>query len=182
MTRLENVIEQVKSARKGSNRPWIFDDNGRVKDNVLTCEVLDILEELKEYEIEVTDEWIDNFRCNPKTEGFNTYNHNGCISNDLNINFLTADSGEQIALIMVHLFGYIRGGYSDYFVVMFDDDYAFYELESTRQSKMITNTLAVDMCIFYEGYEVYDYEKNDYIGCYYEVETEDLLKEIANNN
>ena len=66
MTRLENVIEQVKDARKGVNKPWIFNDDGKIADNVMCCEVLDVLEELKKYEISVSDEWIENFKNNPK--------------------------------------------------------------------------------------------------------------------
>ena len=50
MTRLENVIAQVKDARKGANKPWIFNDDGKIADNVMCCEVLDVLEELKKYE------------------------------------------------------------------------------------------------------------------------------------
>ena len=64
MTRLENVIEQVKDARKVANRPWIFNDDGEVADNAMCCEVLDVLEELKKYEISVSDEWIENFLNN----------------------------------------------------------------------------------------------------------------------
>ena len=53
MTRLEKVIEQVKDARTGVNRPWIFNEDGKIADSVMCCEVLDILEELKEYEIDL---------------------------------------------------------------------------------------------------------------------------------
>lgn len=181
MTRLERVIEQVKNARKYENRPWIFADNGNIKDNVLCCEALDILEELKEYEIEVSDEWIEEFLNNPKVKGDNTYNWSGNISNDFNMNYMRTIDGEQIMLIMVHLFGDIRGGYTEYFAVKFDNDYEFYELDSTRQSKDINNHLSADMTIFSEMYNVYDYEKDEDVGEYYELEVEDLLNEINNN-
>ena len=180
MTRLENVIEQVKASRKGERKAWIFDDNGNIADNVMCCEVLDILEELKEYEIEVSDEWIENFKRNPKVKGSNTYNWSGNISNDLNIDSLVNNNGEEIMLIMVHLHGDIRGGYSDYFVVKFDDDYVFYGLESTTQVKTVNDHMVADLTIFSEMYNVYDYDKCDDIGSFYCLELEDLLEEIDN--
>ena len=87
MTRLENVINQVKVSRTGKNHAWIFDD-GKISDNVVCGEVLDLLEELKEYEINVSDAWIENFLHNPRVKGDNTYNFNANISNDINIDYL----------------------------------------------------------------------------------------------
>lgn len=177
-TRLENVIEQVKDARKGKNIPWIFNDDGKIKENVMCCEVLDVLEELKKYEISVSDEWIENFRNNPKVKGDNTYNWNGNISNDLNMNYMTNDDGEEIMLIMVHLFGDIRYGYSDYFAVKFNSMYQFYELESATQIKDVNDHMCADLNVFSELYNVYDYEKEEDVGSFYCLELEDLLEEI----
>ncbi len=154
-TRLENVIEQVKAARTGQNKPWIFTKDGKVADNVMCCEVLDVLEELKRYEISVSDEWIESFRKNPKVKGDNSYNWNGNISNDLNMNWIENNDGEEIMLIMVHLYGDIRGGYSDYFAVKFDSMYEFYELESATQTKDVNDHMVADLNIFSETYNVY---------------------------
>ena len=178
MTRLENVIEQVKNTRKGENRPWIFNDEGNVADNVMCCEVLHVLEELKEYEISVSDEWIEEFKNNPKVKGDNTYNFSGNISNDLNMDYMTNEDGEEIMLIMVHLYGDIRCGYSDYFAVKFDSEYTFYELESATQIKSVNENMSADLNIFSEMYDVYDYEKEETIGSFYCLELEDLLEEI----
>lgn len=180
-TRLENVIEQVKNSRKGNNRAWIFDNNGNVRDNVMCCEVLDILEEMKDYEINVSDEWIENFKNNPYIKGANTYNWNGKISNDLNIDYMKFKKDEEvIMLIMVHLYGDIRGGYSDYFVVQFNSMYEFYELESITQTKDINDHMAANLNALKDTYTVYDYDKQEDIGEFYCLELEDLLKEIEN--
>lgn len=180
MTRLENVIEQVKDARKYKNRAWIFNDDGNVADNVMCCEVLDLLEELKEYEISVSDEWIEDFINNPEVKGDNTYNWGANISNDLNMDYMINNDGEEIMVIMVHLYGDIRGGYSDYFVVKFDGEYEFYELESTTQSKDVNDHMVADLTIFSDTYNVYDYEKQEDVGSFYCLELEDLLEEINN--
>lgn len=178
MTRLEKVIEQVKDSRKGERRPWIFNEDGNVADNIMCCEVLDVLDELKAYEIDVTDEWIEHFRNNPKVKGDNTYNFSGNISNDLNMDYMVNDDGEEIMLIMVHLHGDIRCGYSDYFAVKFDNEYEFYELESATQIKTVNESMSADLNIFSEYYNVYDYEKQEDVGSFYCLELEDLLKEI----
>lgn len=180
MTRLEKVIEQVKDARKDVNRPWIFNNDGKIADNVMCCEVLDVLEELKKYEISVSDEWIENFRNNPKVKGDNTYNWSGNISNDLNMDYMVNENDEEIMLIMVHLYGDIRGGYSDYFAVKFDSVYDFYELESATQMKEVNDHMVADVTIFSDSYNVYDYEKQEDVGSFYDIELEDLLEEIKN--
>lgn len=179
-SRLDNVIEQVEESRTGKYKAWIYNDDGKIADNVLCCEVLDILEELKGYEIEVDDEWIENFKNNPKVKGDNTYNWGANISNDLNINYLESENEEVIMLIMVHLYGDIRAGYSDYFAVKFDSMYEFYELESMSQSKTINETMVADLNALSETYNVYDYEKQEDVGEFYCLELEDLLEEIQN--
>ena len=179
-TRLENVIEQVKNARAGKNKAWIFNEDGKIASNVMCCEVLDILEELKRYEVDVTDEWIEDFQINPNVKGDNTYNWGANISNDLNIDYMENDNEEVIMLIMIHLYGDIRAGYSDYFVVKFDSMYNFYELESITQTKTVNENMVADLNAFSETYNVYDYEKQKDIGEFYCLELEDLLKEIEN--
>ena len=179
-SRLDNVIEQVKESRKGKNRAWIYNEEGKIADNVMCCEVLDILEELKNYEVEVTDEWIENFKNNPKVKGDNTYNWGANISNDLNMDYLESDNEAVVMVIMVHLYGDIRAGYSDYFVVKFDSMYEFYELESVTQQKTVNENMVADLNALSEIYNVYDYEKQEDVGEFYCLELEDLLEEIQN--
>ena len=44
MTRLENVIEEVKAVRTGAGRAWIFDENGNLREDVLVGDVIPRLE------------------------------------------------------------------------------------------------------------------------------------------
>lgn len=177
MLRISQVIEQVKGARQGTCRPWIYDENGRIQDEVICGEVLDLLEELKDYEIEVTDEWIQKFIHDNEHHGYNTYNVHACISNDLNY-FTHETEDAYIIAIAVHLRGDIRGGYSDYFVVKFDNFYEWRELESMTQHKMITDNLVADIDIMSECYEVYDYDKSETVGIFWVGEIKELLEAI----
>ena len=177
MTRLEQAIEDVRVARRGAHRPWIYDEDGKIKDDVICGEVLEFLEELKEYEIDVTDEWIQNFIHDDKCSGYNTYNWNANISNDLNY-FASEGRDAFIVAIAVHLRGDIRCGYSDYFVVKFDTSYEWFDLESRTQHKMITDNLVADIDLFAECYEVYDYDAGEVVGSFWQCEIKELLDAI----
>ena len=182
-TRLENVIEEVKNARIGSYRPWIFNDDGKIKDDIIVGEILYLLEEMKEYEISVSDEYIADFLKNDwnKRRNGNTYNVNANISNDIDYTALEIDDG-CIFLVKVHLYGDIRGGYSDYFVLKMDDFESFFELEEWDQSKMINDRYVADINLLSEEYSVYDYEKHDNVGWFYDIECEELLEKINKEN
>ena len=182
-TRLENVIEQVKNARIGSYRPWIFNDDGTIKDNVITGEVLYLLEEMKEYEISVSDEYIADFLKIDwhKRRNGNTYNISANISNDIDYTALETEDC-CIFLVKVHLYGDIRGGYSDYFVLKMEDFESFFELENWIQSKMINDRYSAYIDLMSETYSVYDHEKQENVGDFYEREVEDLLNQINEDN
>ena len=178
MTRLEKVIEEVKSVRTGSGCAWIFDENGNIRDDVLVGDVLPLLEELKEYEIDITDEEIEEFINDKETKGDNTYNWGANTSNDLQIH--SQEYYDEITMVIaVHLRGDVRANYSDYFAVKMRGFYEFYELESMLQHKDITNTLVADINLMSEGYSVYDYERDEDLGEFYEIEIKDALPEIT---
>lgn len=182
MTRIEKVIEQVKQSRLGKHRAWIYDENGKIKDSVLCCEVLKFLEECKDYEIleeELPNEELE--RINNCNDGNNTYNYGANVSNHINYTFEKTEDG-CICVVMVHLYGDIRVGYSDFFAIRLEDEYDFYTMESANQFKYINNKYTADMNMFSELYDVYDNEKSDTIGSYYITEIEDLLKEIEKEN
>ena len=178
MTRLENVIEEVKAARTGVYRPWIFDENGNIREDVLVGDVLPLLEELKEYEIDITDDEIEEFIKDKETKGDNTYNWGANISNDLLIN--SQEHNDEVTLVMaVHLRGDIRVNYSDYFAVKMRSFYEFYELESMFQYKNITETLVANINLMDEYYAVYDYEHDEHLGEFYQIDIKDALSEIT---
>lgn len=177
MTRLEKVIEEVKAAHTGANRPWIFDENGSMREDILIGDVLPLLEELKEYEIDISNEEIEEFINDKNTNGDNTYNWGANISNDLLIYSQEYDD-ESTLVIAVHLCGDIRANYSDYFTVKMRGFYEFYELESMLQPKHITDTLVADINLMDEYYNVYDYEHDEDIGEFYEIEIKDALPKI----
>jgi len=181
-TRLETVIRQVKRRRGGDKNPWIYDENGEIKSSVIVGDVLPLLEEMKEYEINVSYEYIEDFlkKFNRgETINGNTYNNNACISNDIDWKALETKEDYCIFLIQIHLFGDIRCGYSDWFVLKMDSFQDFWELDSWVQYKTINDRYSVDIYLNQECYELVDNETQENLGEYYSAEVADLLAEIA---
>ncbi len=179
MSRLTNVIEEVKASRLGENRTWIYDENGNISNDVICGDIIPYLEELKDYEIDVYDSFINKFLKD--ADNYYSYNYGNCIDKDISIWY---KKGNPTAVICVHLFGDARGGFSDYFVVEMDDYYddcvltQLLQLDSVYQTISITDKYSADINIFSEEYSVYDYEENKDLGYFYEIEKEDLLEEI----
>ena len=183
MSRLETVIEQVKNARIGKSKPWIFNDERKIKDNLIVGEVLDLLEEMKQYEINVSDKALINMYNIDwrKTINGNTYNNSANISNDIDYKAIEKED-YCLFLVKIHLYGDIRINYSDYFVLKMDDFESFFELDSWIQSKTINDRYSADINLMSEIYSIYDYEKQKNIGEFYDIEIDDILKQINEQN
>ena len=183
MSRLETVIEQVKNARIGKSKPWIFNDKGKIKDNLIVGEVLDLLEEMKQYEINVSDKALINMYNIDwkKTNNGNTYNVSANISNHIDYKAIETKD-YYLFLVKIHLCGDIRCNYSNYFVLKMDNLESFFELDSWIQSKTINDRYSADINLMSEIYAIYDYEKQKNIGEFYDIEIDDILKQINEQN
>ena len=176
MTKLDVVIKDIKEVNKMGNA-WIYDADGNIKDDVICGSVLPLLYELKDYEIETTEESIDWFVKNADRR-WNTYNWNANIDHDIDVAEMHLN-GDTYMAIMVHRYGDIRGNYTDRFLVKFDNEYNWFEFNSRVQCKEIANgRYYVDIDIMSECYNVWDNEECVTVGEFYEIEVEDLLKEI----
>ena len=177
MLKLDAVIKDIKDVNLMGDA-WIYDDDGNIKDNVICGNVLPWLEELKDYEIDVDDEFI-NYILENSDNRWNTYNWNANIDHEIDGAEMNIDGYHYVAL-MVHRYGDVRWNYTDRFVVRFDDDCEFNELESRMQYKDIADRYTCDIDIFCGWYNVWDCEKQCDVGEFYGIEADDLLAEIGN--
>ena len=178
MTRLDKVIKDIENVNK-ERHAWIYDDNGNIKDDVICGNVLALLYELKDYEIETTEKSID-LVVEHADHRWNTYNWNANIDHDIDVAELEINGYTYMA-IMVHRYGDVRANYTDRFLVRFDDETEWFELESRMQYKTICDgRYTCDIEIFSEWYNVWDNEKYTNLGEFYEIEVEDLLEAINN--
>lgn len=176
MTKLDAVIEDIEAVNK-VGYAWIYDADGNIKDDVICSSVLPLLYELKDYEVESTEESID-WIVEHADRRWNTYNWNANIDHDIDVAELELDGYTYMA-IMVHKWGDVRANYTDRFLVRFDNEYEWFELESRVQYKTICDgRYCADIDIMAECYNVWDNEKEVSLGEFYEMEVEDLLNEI----
>ena len=176
MTRLDAVIKDIEAVNK-MGYAWIYDADGNIKDDVICRSVLPLLYELRDYEIEATEECINWVIVNADRH-WNTYNWSANIDHDIDVAELELDGYTYMA-IMVHRYGDVRANYTDRFLVKFGNEYECFELNSRVQCKEIANgRYCVDIDIMAECYNVWDNEKEVSLGDFYEIEVEDLLNEI----
>ena len=171
MSRLDDVIEQVKATR---HTAWIYDDEARIKSNVICADVLPWLKELKAYEIGVSDDFIKKFKIH--AHNYYTYNNNCKTDKDISIWY---KDDCPIAIICLHLYGDARQGFGDYFAVKMDGEafVAVRELESTTQIHEIQNFVC-DVNLFSETYNVYDTKLGEDVGYFWAMEDDDLLSDL----
>ena len=176
MTKLDAVIKDIEAVNK-IGYAWIYDADGNIKDDVICGNVLPLLYELKDYEVESTEEPIDWFVENANRR-WNTYNWNANIDHHIDVAEAELDGYTYMA-IMVHRYGDVRANYTDRFLVRFDDCYEWSELESIMQYKAICDgRYYIDINIMSETYNVWDNEEEVSVGEFYEIEVEDLLNEL----
>ena len=176
MTKLDAVIKDIVAVNK-IGYAWIYDADGNIKDNVICGNVLPLLYELRDYEIEATEKFID-WIVKHADKRWNTYNWNANIDHDIDVAEVHLN-GDTFMAIMVHRYGDVRVNYTDRFLVRFDNEYDWFEFNSRIQCKEIANgRYSVDIDIMSEAYYVWDNEEEVSVGEFYEIEVEDLLKEI----
>ena len=176
MTKLDAVIKDIEAVNK-MGYAWIYDADGNIKDDVICGNVLPLLYELKDYEIESTEESIDCIVENADRH-WNTYNWNSNIDHDIDVAEMHLNGYTYMAT-MVHRYGDVRANYTDRFLVRFDNEYEWLELNSRVQCKEIVDgRYCIDIDITTECYNVWDNEKEVNVGEFYELEVEDLLNEI----
>jgi len=179
MTRLDAVIKDIKEVNKECHA-WIYEPNGEIRNDVICGNVLDLLYELKDYEIETTEKSIDWIVVRADHR-WNTYNWNANIDHHIDVAELEINGYTYMA-IMVHRYGDVRANYTDRFLVRFDNAYEVSYLESCTQYKDIADgRYTCNINIFNEMYYVWDNDKQTDIGEFYEIEVKDLLNEIEGN-
>lgn len=175
MSRIDNVIADIKNVDKDGHA-WIFDADGNIRDDVICGDVLDLLYELKDYEIETTEKSI-NWIVVHADHHWNTYNWNANIDHHIDVAELEI-CGYTYMAIMVHRYGDARANYTDRFVVRFEDVEEILYLESRLQFKDINDRYTCDIDIFSECYNVWDNDNQTDVGEFYEIEVEGLLNAI----
>lgn len=210
MTLLEKALNTIKNLRGQDvevfGQPYHIDDNS-IEYNDLVIDVLEVFENLKEYEITEyeyynpdTDEYeefkfddcddfisfMENTYGIEEEKSDNSYNWNSPISNNFYLHqYYNRELNEYYYVMAIHKYGDVRGNYTNEFVLKFDDPYKLLEVldESNKYYTLEDkegNELYFDLRVFAEGltYEG-EYEYQDLNLLDYE-NIEDLQKDILN--
>lgn len=174
MSNINSVIEEVKNYKSNE---WFWKEGAReLKDGVLLIYTLDILEQLREFEVELTQEEFDEIMN--EGDGDNTYNWGNHLTNDLALHYIDKEKGK--CLVAVHLGGDVRGNYTDCFAVE-----NFASLFSLEYDSKCVNFIAngtkccADVSAFSRLIEVYEEEGDRYIGDFYDTRLDYLSENVA---
>lgn len=170
---LTSIDEVIKTVKQYGTSSWVW-ENGEISKDALVCNIFPILEDAKQFEIELSEDEFRDIEEDYDTAD-NTYNYGCKISNELD----WREKKGVGCIVKVHLAGDVRGNYTDYFAVESMDD--IFGLDSTFQPKEITDRYIADLNAFSEYYEVYDTVTQDNIGTCYESDREDAIKWIKEN-
>ena len=106
----------------------------------------ELLKELKEFEIEIPNEFYDKYKNEwgngvleymqqvlganeDNSKGENTYNYGGRVSHDIHyITYFDKYNNEFYIALNIHRSGDVRTNYTEFCLLKFDGEYAFYEL------------------------------------------------------
>jgi hypothetical protein len=193
MSNIDNIIVDIENTNQTYGF-WIRDENGNIKDDVICGEVIPFLEELKNYEIDMSQDeikdMISSWDKNWHEESYslkhgneywadNTYNINANIDHDIDYRIAKSDDNGVWFAFMIHRFGDVRGNYTDWAICKFDYVEELFELDSVMQCKYFGEHYVADINIFSETYNVYDTDKCEDVGNFYEMEVSDLLNSIT---
>lgn len=181
MSNIDNIIKDIEDVNMNGNF-WIRDSNGQLKDGVICAEIIPFLKELKDYEIDFCQDEVMRL-CNEAWEldnvtWGNSYNWSSPIDHDFQYGIMRNEDESVTFFISVHRFGDVRGNYTDTAMCHFDNEYELWELESALQCITINDRFCADLNIWFETYDVYDYETNESLGGFYQIDKDELLEEI----
>lgn len=194
MSRIDLMIEELNSVRVGKNRAWIFNEDGTLANNIITIDTVELLKYLKYYEVHIPmgedNDYIlvtyiaEKVNSGEWTKGNsdNTYNWNSPISNDLNLDFYYNKDNECYVLLMAHISGDVRGNYTNYTLLRFDNIDEFYETlcdyDSCISFEIEGKTYMATPQVLSETYSVYCSELGCDVGEFCGCEVDDIKDEI----
>ena len=194
---LNNIINDLRNLEGKEVGSGYFRHIYTNEIDATTISILDVLKNLKPYEIEAFE--IYNY-CNEEEEEIievsanefleieeyeeirsdNSYNWNSPISNDFNYSIYESSLCEGIIIeFSVHRYGDVRCNYTEEIYFRFNDEYEFYEAleESNKYFTIEKNNkmYEIEINIFSESPRIYIEEDNEDIEGY---EAYELLEEL----
>lgn len=198
-SRIKEAMDDLRSGRNS----WIFNKDGSVKDNVLVIDALEILNEMRDVEINVDSDELMTLLA---MEDYDDERVDGNISNDLQVRVLheidiftddTPRRYDNVAIVEAHIGGDSRGNYTEPFVIDLGDydtlrEFLTYEDFTIDKRETVEFQLRLGgMPVgnkeigYYAEYSIFDdsvtvYDKNDdYVEDFCVSTKEELLESLS---
>jgi len=91
----------------------------------------------------------------------NSYNWSGNVSNDFNFRTYEHEDGSYYVEFKVHLYGDVRGNYTDSVLLKFDNDYGFFEAITEHDSYEEYKGYGIRFGAMSEAYEIWNKESDE---------------------
>ena len=207
MKRIYEIIEEVKALR-GANVEVFGQPTTLTSDyGKYTIDTIDILKNLEDYEApEIVDYWtfeeedgedievLEEITCEEYLEildeegllveknSNNTYNWSAPISDNFYYHIYKNLKDDNLIIeIAVHLYGDIRGNYTDEFCIVVDSEEEFYDIlcesDTFNTIEIDGKEYYVDIRMFSDVFEVSDTD-GECIGTIYAEDDEEVIREI----
>ncbi|AIW03628.1 hypothetical protein CPT_Moonbeam230 [Bacillus phage Moonbeam] len=122
--------------------------------------------ELQEYNttavsVEEYLEYMEELGALEEGKGGNSYNWLGKVSNHFNFQTYQHEDGSFYVEFKVHLYGDVRGNYTDSVLLKFDNDYFFYEALTEANGYEEYKGYGIRFSATNEGYEIHHIESDE---------------------
>ena len=147
---LNNIINDLRSLEGREVGSGYFRHIYTNEVNADTISILDVLENLKQYEIEVSAEEFLEIEEYEEIKSDNSYNWGAPISNYFNYRIYKSSLYEGIIVeFSVHRYGDVRCNYTEEIYFRFNNEYEFYEVleESNKYFTIEKNNIEYDIYI-----------------------------------
>jgi len=107
-------------------------------------------------------EYMEELSYLEEGKGDNSYNWAGNVSNHFNMQtYRNINTGEYLVEFKVHLYGDVRGNYTDSVLLKFDQDYFFYEALAEANGYEEYKGYGIRFSAMSEGYEIHHIETDE---------------------
>jgi len=107
-------------------------------------------------------EYMEELGYLEEGKGDNSYNWAGNVSNHFNMQtYRNINTGQYLVEFKVHLYGDVRGNYTDSVLLAFDNDYFFYEGLIEHDGYQEYKGYGIRFSAMSEGYEIHHIESDE---------------------
>lgn len=175
----QDVIKVVEAHRQNSSA-WIF-ENGKLKEDIITCDILQFLKDNEDNAIDIDSETFANVKGMSygfeKFEAYNNYNYCGNSSEVIEYHTFS-DGWDYYVAIAIHIGRDVRVGYTNFILFRFDSFEEFWDAlnqiyiinEDDFTASVSANALSESCSIYVDcaddmtfDFECYTFKRDDVI-------------------